>query len=385
MLVIKGAKIFTSSVRGVLENHDILIDEGKIKEISNNINIDINDAQIIDARGLVVIPGIVDAHSHVGGFGVDRESADLNEMTNPSTPEVEAIYGVDSSTKDFKRNLESGITTSIITPGSANVVCGTAFALKSHGKNVHEMCIKNPVALKVAFGGNPKGVYGSKGKAPMTRMAIADILIDTLNKGKAYLEKRDKGIDKNEDFQYNIGMENVVKVLKKEISLKVHCEQFDMLTIIKIAKEFDIDFTLEHAWGASNFIDEIASSGVKGVNFGPIGIHMTPGECGIVDIDSVIELDKRGVICSLITDGPLFLPYGIILQAGELVRFGLDIETAIKMITINPAKICDISDRVGSIEVGKDADIAIFNSIPGLNTNAIVQYTIINGEVVYKI
>lgn len=380
MLVIKDAKIFTSSARGVLENHDILIEDGRIKEISQNIKVD--NAQVIDAKGLVVIPGIVDAHSHVGGFGVDTTSPDLNEMTNPSTPEVEAIYAIDPSTRDFKRNLESGITTSIITPGSGNVVCGTAFALKSYGNSVDEMCIKNPVALKVAFGGNPKGAYGGNGKAPMTRMAIADILIDTLNKGKTYLEK--KGIEAKENLQYNIGMENVIKVLKKEIPLKVHCEQFDLLTIIRIAKQFDVDFTIEHGWGASNFIDEIASSGVKGVNFGPIGIHMTPGECGIVDIDSVIELDKRGVLCSLITDGPLFLPYGIILQAGELVRFGLDIETAIKMITLNPAKICDISDRVGSIEVGKDADLAIFNAIPGLNTNAIVEYTIVNGEIAYQ-
>ncbi len=380
MLVIKDAKIFTSSARGVLENHDILIEDGRIKEISQNIKVD--NAQVLDANGLVVIPGIVDAHSHVGGFGVDTTSPDLNEMTNPSTPEVEAIYAIDPSTRDFKRNLESGITTSIITPGSGNVVCGTAFALKSYGNSVDEMCIKNPVALKVAFGGNPKGAYGGNGKAPMTRMAIADILIDTLNKGKAYLEK--KGIEAKENLQYNIGMENVIKVLKKEIPLKVHCEQFDILTIIRIAKQFDVDFTIEHGWGASNFIDEIASSGVKGVNFGPIGIHMTPGECGIVDIDSVIELDKRGVLCSLITDGPLFLPYGIILQAGELVRFGLDIETAIKMITLNPAKICDISDRVGSIEVGKDADLAIFNAIPGLNTNAIVEYTIVNGEIAYQ-
>ncbi len=380
MLVIKDAKIFTSSARGVLENHDILIEDGRIKEISQNIKVD--NAQVIDAKGLVVIPGIVDAHSHVGGFGVDTTSPDLNEMTNPSTPEVEAIYAIDPSTRDFKRNLESGITTSIITPGSGNVVCGTAFALKSYGNSVDEMCIKNPVALKVAFGGNPKGAYGGNGKAPMTRMAIADILIDTLNKGKTYLEK--KGIEAKENLQYNIGMENVIKVLKKEIPLKVHCEQFDILTIIRIAKQFNVDFTIEHGWGASNFIDEIASSGVKGVNFGPIGIHMTPGECGIVDIDSVIELDKRGVLCSLITDGPLFLPYGIILQAGELVRFGLDIETAIKMITLNPAKICDISDRVGSIEVGKDADLAIFNAIPGLNTNAIVEYTIVNGEIAYQ-
>ena len=380
MLVIKNAQIFTISNKGILDNHDILIENGKIKDIAQNILVD--NCEVIDASGMVVIPGIVDAHSHVGGFGIDTTSPDLNEMTNPSTPEVEAIYAIDPSTRDFKRVLEAGITTNVITPGSGNVVCGTAFVLKSFGNSVDDMCIKNPVALKVAFGGNPKGVYGSNNKSPMTRMAIADILIDTLNKGKAYLEK--KNIDEDKNIQYNIGMENVSKVLKKEIPLKVHCEQFDILTIIRIAKQFDVEFTLEHAWGASNFIDEIVESGVKGVNFGPIGIHMTPGECGIVDIDSVIELDRRGVLCSLITDGPLFSPYGIILQAGELVRFGLDVETAIKMITLNPAKIIGISERVGSIEIGKDADLAIFNAIPGLDTRASVRYTIVDGKIAYK-
>lgn len=381
MLVIKNAKIFTSGDRGVLEDYDILIKDDKIKEISQNVSA--ADAQVIDAKGFVVIPGIVDAHSHIGGFGIDAASSDLNEMTNPSTPEVEAIYAIDPSTRDFKRVLEAGITTSIVTPGSGNVVCGTAFALKTYGNSVDEMCIKNPVAMKVAFGGNPKGAYGGKGKAPMTRMGIADILIDTLSRGKAYLEK--KSVEKNDNLLYpDIGMENIGKVLRREIPLKVHCEHFDMLTIMRIAKQFQVDFTLEHAWGASNFIDEIVASGVKGVNFGPIGVHLTPGECGIVDIDSVIELNRRGVLCSLITDGPLCLPYGIILQAGELVRFGLDVETAIKMITINPAKICDISDRVGSIEVGKDADLAIFNAVPGLDTNAVVEYTIVNGRIAYQ-
>ncbi|MEF9984071.1 MAG: amidohydrolase family protein [Oscillospiraceae bacterium] len=379
MLVIKHAKVFTATSDEFIDDCDILIDDGKIKEIGRNISVD--NREVLDASGLVVLPGLVDAHSHVGGFGVSRTSPDLNEMTSPSTPSVEAIYGVDTDSVDFQRVIEAGITTSIITPGSGNVICGTAFAVKSVGENISDMCIKNPVAMKAALGGNPKGVYGKKNQLPMTRMGVADVIRKTLVDGQKYLDKKEKN---SEDFKFDMGMENISKVLKKEIPLKVHCEQIDMLTVISIAKEFDIQFTLEHAWGASNYIKEISNSGVKGINFGPIGIHMTPGECGIVDIESVCELTKNGVVCSLITDGPLFTPFGLVLQAGELVRFGMKVTQALKTITINPAIICDISDRVGSIEIGKDADLAIFSHIPALETSANLLYTVIDGKIIYK-
>ncbi|MCF6466251.1 amidohydrolase family protein [Clostridium sp. Cult2] len=376
MLVIKDAKIYTSAGK-VYEKGDILIEEGKIVDVGQNLSWD--KGEVIDANGLVVIPGIIDAHSHIGGFGSTMDDQDLNEMTKNATPEVESIYSIDTKSPELKRVLEAGITTSAIAPGSGNVIGGLVCAVKSYGDNIEDMCIKNPVALKAALGGNPKGVYGKRNEMPMTRMGIANVIRDTLIKGQQYMEKRERG-----EAEFDFGMENVCKVLRKEIPLKVHCEQFDMLTIIRIAKEFDIDFTLDHAWGASDFYDDIVESNCKGVIYGPIGVLLLPGECGKIDIYSLIELDKRGVTCAIMTDGPILNPDVIIVQAGEVVRFGGDIERVINMLTINPAKIIGIDDRVGSIEKGKDADLVIFDGTPALDTNATVKYTIINGQIVHK-
>lgn len=377
MLVIKNAKIYTSA--GIVyEKGDILIEDGKIVDVGESLSS--QQAEVIDCSGLVVIPGIVDAHSHIGGFGTVISDQDLNEMTKNSTPEVEAIYSIDTKSPMFQRAIKTGITTSAIAPGSGNVIGGLVCAVKSYGKNIKEMCIKNPVALKAALGGNPKGVYGKRNQLPMTRMGIASVLRDTLIKGQEYMVKREKG-----EADYDLGFENVCKVLRKEIPLKVHCEQFDMLTAIRIAEEFDIEITLDHAWGASDFYDDIVESeNLKGVIYGPIGVLLLPGECGKIDIYSLIELDKRGVPCAIMTDGPISNPDLIIVQAGEVVRFGGDIERVINMLTINPARIIGVDDRVGSIEKGKDADLVIFEGIPALDTNAKVRYTIINGEIVYR-
>lgn len=384
MLVIKSAKIYTSADR-VIEKGDILIENGRIKNIGETL--DIKNAEIVNAEGLVAIPGIIDAHSHIGGFSTaDMDDQDLNEMTNAATPQVEAIYSVDTKSKMFERVIKSGITTSAIAPGSGNVVGGLVCVVKSYGHSIEDMCIKNPAALKMALGGNPKGVYGKRNQIPMTRMGIANVIKETLIKGKKYLYKKEtaKGdLSKLPDF--DLGMENVCRVLKKEIPLKVHCEQFDMLTIIRIAKEFDIEFTLDHAWGASDFYDDIVESkGCRGVIYGPIGVPLLPGECGKIDIYSLVELDKRGVACAIMTDGPILNPDVIIVQAGEVVRFGGNIERVINMLTINPAKILGIDDRVGSIEIGKDADIVLFKGMPALDTNAKVIHTIINGHIVYS-
>ncbi|MGF7057782.1 amidohydrolase family protein [Brassicibacter mesophilus] len=376
MLVIKNAKIFTSAGR-VFEKGDILIEDGKIVDVGENLSC--NQGEIIDASELVVIPGIVDAHSHIGGFGADMSDQDLNEMTKNATPEVEAIYSIDTKSPMFERVIRAGITTSAIAPGSGNVVGGLVCAVKSYGENIEDMCIKNPIALKMALGGNPKGVYGKRNQMPMTRMGIAHVLRDTLIRGQEYMAKKEKG-----EESFDLGMENVCRVLRKEIPLKVHCEQFDMLTTIRIAKEFDIDFTLDHAWGASDYYDDIAESGCKGVIYGPIGVLLMPGECGKIDIYSLIELDKRGITCAIMTDGPILNPDVIVVQAGEVIRFGGDIERVINMLTINPAKIIGIDDKVGSIEKGKDADLVIFKGMPALDTNATVEYTIINGQVVYN-
>ena len=378
MLVIRNAKIYTCAGK-IYEQADILIDGQKIAAIGENLDVP-PQTKSIDADGLVAMPGIVDAHSHVGLFG-DGSGQDANEMTANATPEVESYYGIDIGDKAFQRVCRAGITVSAIPPGSGNVIGGMVCAVKSYGDSLEKMCIKNPVALKMALGGNPKGVYGKRNQMPMTRMGVAEIIRENLIRAKEYLAKQQRG----EAVEYHQGMENLCKVLRREIPMKVHCEQFDMLTILRIAEEFDVELTIEHAWGASDFYDDIAASkNLRGIIFGPIGAYLTPGECGKVDIDSLIELDRRGVCCSIMTDGPVMNPDLIVCQAGELVRFGMDQQKALQMLTINPAKILGLEDRIGSLEKGKDADVVLFRGEPAIDTAARVVCTIVNGEIAYQ-
>ena len=377
MLVIKNAKIFTAAGK-VYPKGDILIDNGKICKVAEEISVP-DGAEVLDAAGYVVTPGLVDAHSHVGTF--TSEGQDANEMTANATPNMEVYYGIDTTSKQFARILRSGITTSAVAPGSGNVVGGLVCAVKSYGHSIEDMCIKNPVALKMALGGNPKGVYGKRDQLPMTRMGVAHVMRETYLKGQEYMAKKEKG----EDVPYDPGMENVCRVLRREIPMKVHCEQFDMLTTIRVAEEFNVKFTLDHAWGSSDYYDDIANcKNLVGVIFGPIGVYLTPGECGKVDIDCLKELDRRGVCCAIMTDGPVLNPDMIVNQAGEAVRFGVSEERAIDMITINAAKIIGLDDRIGSIEEGKDADIAVFKGQPAKDTGARVVCTIVNGLVAYR-
>lgn len=385
MLVIKGAKIYTSAGK-IYDKGDILIKNGKIEKVVGE-SIDVpQDSQVYNAEGYVVIPGIVDAHSHIGCFGSTMGEQNANELTNPCTAQLEAIYSIDTSHPDFIKAFKAGITTSVIAPGSHNVIGGLACAVKSYGHSIKDMCVKNPVALKVALGGSAKAIYGARNQAPMTRMAIAQIIRDTFIKAKEYMKKKeDAGNDTNKMPPYDASLENVCRVLSREIPIKVHCQQFDMLTAIRISEEFNIDFTLDHAWGSSDFYNEIACvKNLKGVLYGPINIYLSPGESGKVDIECLSELDKRGVCCSLITDSPVINPDIILAHAGEAVRQGLSVEKAIEMLTINPAKIIGLEDRLGSIEEGKDADIVIFDKTPAVETDSNVKCTIINGQIVYR-
>lgn len=382
-MLIKNVKIYTMADE-IIENGDILIKGGKIEKVGENIKAE--DEQIIDGEGLIAVPGFIDAHSHMGGFDFSRLKAedDVNEMTNNITPEVEAIYGTNVESKEFAYSYQNGITTAIITPGSGNVICGQVFATKTYGHNLFDMTIKNPVAMKVALGMNPKGSYGRKQKSPMTRMAIAQIIKDLLRDTKEYYLKKESAAKNGEKMpDFDEKLEAVIPVIKKEIPLKIHCTQYDMLTAIDIAKEFDVRFSLDHAWGATKYIDEIVESGCD-VVFGPVGVTRWPGECYPIDIESVVELDKRGVTVGLGTDAPIVAVNTLIHHAGEAVREGCEVERALRMITINSAKILGIDDRVGSIEEGKDADIVLFKGLPAYNTNAKVIYTIIDGEVVYE-
>lgn len=377
MYVIKNATVYTMGKQGVVK-HDIRLQNGKIVEIGPNLKAK-NGEKVINAKGKVVTPGFVDAHSHLGGFEVNGAGEDLNEITNPLTPELDAYYGINPKSVDFQGAIAQGITTSCLVPGSANIVGGLGIVMKSAGKN---RLLKRDAVLKGAMGINPKGCYAPMNRAPMTRMAIANMHRDYLRRVKEYMEKKEAaGDDKDKMPPYDLGLEHGIPVLKKEIAYKVHSYMHDSMTVLEIAKEFDILITLDHALGASDYLEELTDKHVKGIIYGPTAEPLFPGEGGKLDYEACIELDKRKVKVACMTDGPVTPKHMLLYEIGECVRRGMNPTRALAMITSNPAQIVDVFDRVGSIEVGKDADILIWSDMPAIAIDAVLETVILDGEI----
>ena len=379
MYVIKNALVYTMADAGVVKA-DILVENGKIAAIGENLSAE----TVIDAAGKVVTPGFVDAHSHIGGIAdLTPLGEDLNEITNPLTPELDAYYGINPKDKCFGYAIEQGITTSCLIPGSANVVCGWGMAYKSAGE--HRL-IKDPVALKAAMGINPKGCYAAKKMAPMTRMAIANLMKKYLRDVKDYMAKKAAaGDDATKLPPYDLGLEHGIPVIEKKIPLKVHSYMHDMMTLLEIAKEFDILVTMDHAQGASDFADELADPQVKGVVFGPTCEPLFPGEGGKLDYECCKMLDDRGVNVAVMTDGPVTAINMLLYEIGEAVRKGMDPVRALGMVTVNAARILGIEDRVGSLAVGMDADILVWSALLSLAADAVLERVIIDGKTVFEV
>lgn len=380
MLLIRNAMLYTMEDGAVPQQGDILMDGGKIRTVGRDLPA--QGAEVLDASRLTATPGLIDAHSHVGGFAM--EGADLNEITDPVTAHLCAIDAIDIHCDAFKALHTFGITAACFVPGSANVVCGTGFVAKTAGDNtVGDLAVLNPAVMKCALGGNPKG-YGKKGKTPMTRMGVADIFRDALRKARSYLEKKEAARDgRGEMPSYDAKCEALIPVLRREIPLKVHCEQFDMLTTIAIAKEFGCDYTIEHGWACNLYVDELVEGGGT-VCFGPVGIAEGYGELTGGDVAYVRELDQRGLNVCLITDGPICGPAALLISAGEAVRYGVPHLRALRMVTCNAAKALRVDDRLGTLVPGKDADVVLWSAVPALETSARVRYTIIDGKIIYR-
>ncbi len=378
-ILIQGGTLCTMTGENDIFTGDVLVEDGKIVKVAPHIAAE--DAQVIDATGYDVLPGLIDAHSHIGlfDFNHDKSVDDANEMTDPVSAAVDARYGMNPQARELKVAYEHGITSMLFTPGSGDVFCGQPFVAKTYGDNIFEMTVKAPAAVKIALGGNPKNTYGDLKRLPMTRMGVAYVLWDTFRKAKEYLDKKNNG----ENPDYDANLEAIIPALKGEIPCKIHCTQYDMLTAIEVAKAYGVRFSLEHAWGATDYLDEIAGSGCD-ICYGPIATYRAPGERRKVDVEAVKMLDDRGVNVAIITDSPILSEESLYHHMGEAVREGLAQERVIRMVTVNPAVQLGVQDRLGSLEAGKDADIILVKGKLGLDTDAKVMLTMIDGEVVYR-
>ncbi len=384
MILIRNGKILTMNDR-IYEMGDILIKGKKILDIGENLEVP-KDAEVIDAKGMWVMPGIVDAHCHIGMWedGIGFEGSDGNEATDPVTPELRAIDGINPEDHCFREARENGITTVVTGPGSANVIGGQFAALKTYGRRVDDMVIKEPLALKVAFGENPKWVYDGQKKAPSTRMATAAILRENLIKAQNYkrkLEQGEKDPDKMPDR--DLKMEILVKVLNREIPLKAHAHRADdILTALRIAREFNVDITLDHCTEGHRISDFLLEEEAK-VIVGPLFSERSKVELKNMTFKAPGILSKAGVKVAMMTDHPVIPIQYLPVCAAIAVKEGMEEMEALKSITINAAEITGIADRVGSLEPGKDADIVIFDGHP-LEFRTRAVWVFIDGYAVKK-
>ena len=384
MLFIKNGTINTIT-NGII-NGDILIENGKIIEIGNNIVVPL-DAEVIDAQGNLVLPGFIDAHTHLGLWedGMGFEGADGNEETDPITPHLNPIDGINPMDRSFEEARNGGITSVCSTPGSANVMGGQCIAIKTFGRRIDKMVIKNPVASKIAFGENPKSCYGQEDKAPQTRMAIAAMMRETLKEAEEYLDALllHEEDDENEKPDYDMKMESLLPVLRRDIPFKVHAHRADdIFTAIRIGKEFNLKLTLDHCTEGHLIVEDLVEEGYP-VVVGPSLSERSKIELRNLTFDTAGILSNAGMDVCLMTDHPVIPVHYLPICAGKAVKHGMREDKALESITINPAKVLGISDRVGSIEIGKDADIVIWDNNP-LEIQSNVLYTIIDGKIVYK-
>ena len=364
---------------------ELLIDGGKIVAIGEHVDAPAN-AEVYDAQGRLVTPGLMDAHTHIGldEEAIRWEGADYNESSSPVTPHMRAIDGINPRDEAFQFALEGGVTSAVTGPGSANVIGGTFAAIKLHGVCVDDMVIRQPVAMKIAFGENPKGCYGQNGrKEPVTRMAVAALLRENLAKAQRYAEDiaaAEKDPTKTRPF--DIKLEALLPVIRREIPLKAHAHRADdILTALRVAEEFNVDITLDHVTEGHLIADILVKAG-KPVLVGPSLGNKSKFELKEKTFATAGILHKAGLEVCIITDAPVIPLYHLPLCAGLAVRAGLDEDAAWRAITINPAKVAGVDSRVGSLEPGKDADIAVFEGDPLRDIQARAVRVFVNGEAV---
>lgn len=344
---------------------DILLADGKIAAIGSGLTAPA-DAAVFDADGLEVYPGFVDAHTHIGldGYGIGYEGCDYNEMNDIWTPQLRAIDGINPRDPSLADARRAGVTCVCTGPGSANVLGGTFLAMKTVGDRVDKMVVRDPVAMKCAFGENPKRCY--RDKCDSTRMSTAAFLRGALMQARDYgTRKQAANGDITKMPAYNQKLEALLPVLAREIPLKAHAHQAnDIFTALRIAREFNLRLTLEHVTEGHLIVDELAGEKDVPMAVGPSLTFASKFELQNKSWATPGVLAKAGCHVSIITDSSVIPQQYLPLCAGMAVKAGMDPFDALKAITLNPAEHIGVADRVGSLEVGKDADLVITAGSP---------------------
>jgi len=386
MLAITNAHILTIS-HGEIENGTILIDEGKIAQVGTNVIVP-EDADIMDVKGAYVMPGLIDAHTAVGlkEEGMRWEGDDRNENTrSPIMPHLSALDGFNPEDEAIYDAMENGITTVLSAPGTANVIGGQAAIFKMQERATADDLFQGIAGMQAALGQDPKGAWREMKKMPSTRMGTAYVLREALYKAKDYLGKLERSqANPDKAPERDLQSEALVKVLKGELPLFVHAHRADdIMTAICIAKEFGLRLVLTTATEAHKLAKTIKEEGMP-VILGPISAARMSVETAGRTIRTPALLHEAGVKFALTTNHPETPLLTLTMQAGLAVRGGLCPQEALKAITLYPAEILGVADRVGSIEVGKDADLAIWDGHP-LKVRSNVLATFVKGELVFHL
>ena len=376
MLILENGTIVDGKGNVTTEGN-IWIEEKKIKKIGSFNELPEN-AEVIDCSGKYITPGLIDVHTHLGVHeeGVGAEGHDFNETSDPITPEVRALDGINPFEKGFEDARQSGVTTVQVLPGSANVIGGEMVTLKTTGTIVDDMILRNPSGMKAAFGENPKRLHGTKGKAPITRMGVASLFRSTLKKAQSYASRTD-------NQEVDLGMEQLVKVLHKEIPIRAHAHRADdIVTLIRLAKEFDIDISIEHCTEGHLIADYVGNQGFH-ASVGPTMSTRAKIELANKGWETSAVLAQEGVPISITTDHPVVGIDQLISSAIHAVKYGLKEQEAWKAITSTAAEHLGVDHRVGSLEEGKDADVVVWSGDP-FDMRSCVEETYIDGMCVYK-
>jgi imidazolonepropionase-like amidohydrolase len=361
---ITGARLLTGDgttyATGVL-----LVRDGRVAEVGESASIP-DGATVIDARGKVVTPGFIDAHTHLGVHeeGIGREGDDTNDLTDPLTPHLRALDGINPVEGGLRRAAAHGVSAAVVLPGSGNVIGGLGTLVKTWGDRVDTMVVRDPCGLKIAFGENPKRVYGDKNKMPSTRMGTAALLRETFVKARDYDRKVASAEEPSKAPDRDLRLESLVRVLHGEFPLLAHAHRADDIhTALRIADEFGVGIVLEHATEAHLIADYLATRGIAcvvGPTFGARGKIETQGKT----FATLGTLARAGVTVAICSDHPVTPSAHLRLYAALAVREGMDHEDALRALTIWPAVISGVAERIGSLAPGKDADFTIYSGDP---------------------